>query len=196
MRIISGTARGRTIVAPAGDRTRPTQDKVRESLFNIIRWDMMEARILDLFAGTGALSLESLSRGAQSAVLVDTDRAACEAIRKNIAACRMEDKARLIVRDYRQAMDQLAREGEVFDVVFLDPPYRMENTGEMCAALYDKGLLAKAFLLVVEHKRGLAPLVDERFDAFDQRDYGDTQITFIRSAERDQADEAEGGANA
>ena len=196
MRIISGTARGRTIVAPAGDGTRPTQDKVRESLFNIIRWDVMEARILDLFAGTGALSLESLSRGAQSAVLVDTDRAACEAIRKNIAACRMEDKARLIVRDYRQAMDQLAREGEVFDVVFLDPPYRMENTGEMCAALYDKGLLAKEFLLVVEHKRGLAPLVDERFEAFDQRDYGDTQITFIRSAERDQADEAEGGANA
>lgn len=196
MRIISGTARGRTIVAPAGDRTRPTQDKVRESLFNIIRWDVMEARVLDLFAGTGALSLESLSRGAQSAVLVDTDRAACEAIKKNIAACRMEDKARLIVRDYRQAMDQLAREGEVFDVVFLDPPYRMENTGEMCAALYDKGLLAKAFLLVVEHKRGLAPLVDERFEAFDQRDYGDTQITFIRSAERDQADEAEGGANA
>lgn len=196
MRIISGTARGRTIVAPAGDRTRPTQDKVRESLFNIIRWDVMEARVLDLFAGTGALSLESLSRGAQSAVLVDTDRAACEAIRKNIAACRMEDKARLIVRDYRQAMDQLAREGEVFDVVFLDPPYRMENTGEMCAALYEKGLLAKEFLLVVEHKRGLAPLVDERFEAFDQRDYGDTQITFIRSAERDQADEAEGGANA
>ena len=196
MRIISGTARGRTIVAPAGDRTRPTQDKVRESLFNIIRWDVMEARVLDLFAGTGALSLETLSRGAQSAVLVDTDRAACEAIKKNIAACRMEDKARLIVRDYRQAMDQLAREGEVFDVVFLDPPYRMENTGEMCAALYDKGLLAKAFLLVVEHKRGLAPLVDERFEAFDQRDYGDTQITFIRSAERDQADEAEGGANA
>ena len=196
MRIISGTARGRTIVAPAGDRTRPTQDKVRESLFNIIRWDVMEARVLDLFAGTGALSLESLSRGAQSAVLVDTDRAACEAIKKNIAACRMEDKARLIVRDYRQAMDQLAREGEVFDVVFLDPPYRMENTGEMCAALYDKGLLAKEFLLVMEHKRGLAPLVDERFEAFDQRDYGDTQITFIRSAERDQADEAEGGANA
>ena len=196
MRIISGTARGRTIVAPAGDRTRPTQDKVRESLFNIIRWDVMDARVLDLFAGTGALSLESLSRGAQSAVLVDTDRAACEAIRKNIAACRMEDKARLIVRDYRQAMDQLAREGEVFDVVFLDPPYRMENTGEMCAALYEKGLLAKEFLLVVEHKRGLAPLVDERFEAFDQRDYGDTQITFIRSAERDQADEAEGGANA
>ena len=197
MRIISGTARGRTIVAPAGDRTRPTQDKVRESLFNIIRWDVMDARVLDLFAGTGALSLESLSRGAKSAVMIDTDRAAGEAIKKNIAACRMEDRARLIVRDYRQAIDQLASEGAQFDVAFLDPPYRMENTGEMCAALYDKGLLAKAFLLVVEHKRGLAPLVDERFEAFDQRDYGDTQITFIRSAARAEDEtQAEGSADA
>ena len=191
MRIISGTARGRTIVAPAGERTRPTQDKVRESLFNIIRWDVMDARVLDLFAGTGALSLESLSRGAKRAVLIDTDRAACEAIKKNIAACRMEDRARLLARDYRQAMDQLAREGEKFDVVFLDPPYRMENTGEMCAELYDKGLLADAFLLVVEHKRGLAPLVDERFEAFDQRNYGDTQITLVRSAARAQAETEE-----
>ena len=197
MRIISGTARGRTIVAPAGDRTRPTQDKVRESLFNIIRWDVMDARVLDLFAGTGALSLESLSRGAKSAVMIDADRAACEAIKKNIAACRMGDRARLIVRDYRQAIDQLASEGAQFDVAFLDPPYRMENTGEMCAALYDKGLLAKAFLLVVEHKRGLAPLVDERFEAFDQRDYGDTQITFIRSAARAEDEtQAEGSADA
>ena len=187
MRIISGTARGRTIVAPAGDRTRPTQDKVRESLFNIIRWDVMDARVLDLFAGTGALSLESLSRGAKSAVMIDTDRAACEAIKKNIAACRMEDRARLIVRDYRQAIDQLASEGAQFDVAFLDPPYRMENTGEMCAALYDKGLLAERFLIVVEHKRGLAPLLDERFEAFDLRKYGETtEITFIRSAKREE----------
>ena len=197
MRIISGTARGRTIVAPAGDRTRPTQDKVRESLFNIIRWDVGDARVLDLFAGTGALSLESPSRGARSAVLVDTDRAACEAIRKNIAACRMEDRARLLVRDYRQAIDQLAREGAKFELAFLDPPYRMENTGEMCAALYDRGLLAGEFLLVVEHRRGLAPLVDTRFEAFDQRDYGDTQITFIRGARRtDSVQGPEGGMEA
>lgn len=193
MRIIGGIARGRNLVAPAGEKTRPTQDYVRESLFNIIRWDVMDARVLDLFAGTGALSLEALSRGAKDAVLIDTDRAACEAIKKNIAAVRMQDKCRLIPRDYKQAMEQLAQEKQVFDVVFLDPPYRMENTGEMCAALYDKGLLASAFLLVVEHKRGLAPLVDERFEAFDQRNYGETQITLIRSAVRHGQDEdAEG----
>ena len=84
MRIIGGDARGRTLVAPAGEKTRPTQDYVRESLFNIIRWDVEDARVLDLFAGTGALSLEAVSRGARSAVLVDADRAACAAIKKNM----------------------------------------------------------------------------------------------------------------
>lgn len=182
MRIIGGQARGRTIVAPAGEKTRPTLDYVRESLFNIIRWDVIDARVLDLFAGTGALSLEAVSRGAKEAVLVDMDRDACEAIKKNIAASRMEDRFRLIPRDYKAAVELLAREGKAFDVVFLDPPYKMENTGEICAALYDKGLLAEAFLLVVEHRRGMAPLVDGRFEAFDVRSYRDTQITLIRRA--------------
>ena len=182
MRIIGGQARGRTLTAPAGDRTRPTQDYVRESLFNIIRFDIVDARVLDLFAGTGALSLEALSRGASSAVLVDTDRAACAAIRKNIDATRMQERCRLVTRDYRAAIGALAGEGRRFDVVFIDPPYKMENTGEMCAALYDGGLLADAFLLVVEHKSGRAPQLDARFDAFDLRQYGDTEITFVRSA--------------
>ena len=183
MRIIGGQARGRTLVAPAGQKTRPTQDYVRESLFNIIRWDVMDARVLDLFAGTGALSLESLSRGAQSAVMIDMDRDACAAIRKNMASSRLEEKCRLIQRDYRQALEQLRREGQVFDVVFIDPPYKMENTGEMCAELYDKGLLSQECLIVVEHKSGRAPLLDERFEAFDLRNYGDTQITFARRAQ-------------
>ena len=187
MRIISGTARGRSIAAPAGMNTRPTQDHVRESLFNIIRWDVMDAKVLDLFAGTGALSLEAVSRGAEHAVLIDMDRVACDVIRKNMETTRLGDKCRLIARDYRQAMDQLAREGEKFDLVFIDPPYKMENTGEMCAALYDKGLLCDAFLIVVEHRRGMAPLLDERFEAFDLRKYGETtEITFIRSAKREE----------
>ena len=186
MRIIGGLARGRTLVAPPGAKTRPTQDYVRESLFNIIRWDVEGARVLDLFAGTGALALESVSRGAVCAVMIDSDRAACEAIRKNIASVRMEDRCRLVQRDYRAAMELLAREGQAFDVVFIDPPYRMENTGEMCAELYDRGLLAPAFLLVVEHRRGCAPMLDARFDAFDLRSYGDTQITFVRRAQTEE----------
>ena len=184
MRIIGGQARGRTLVAPAGMKTRPTQDYVRESLFNIIRWELAGARVLDLFAGTGALSLEAVSRGAREAVLIDMDRAACEAIRKNMQTSRLGDQCRLLPRDYRAAMDALAREGGTFDVVFIDPPYRMENTGEMCAALYDRGLLSDSFLILVEHRRGMAPLLDERFEAFDLRRYGDTEITFVRCAQR------------
>ena len=186
MRIIGGTARGRSITAPVGSKTRPTQDYVRESLFNIIRWDVQDARVLDLFAGTGALSLEALSRGAKQAVLIDMDRDACNAIKKNMESTRLGENCRLIARDYRQAMDALAREGETFDIVFIDPPYKMENTGEMCAALYDKGLLSDAFLIVVEHRRGMAPLLDLRFEAFDLRKYGDTEITFVRSAAREE----------
>ena len=178
MRIIGGDARGRTIVAPAGAKTRPTQDYVRESLFNIIRWDVEDARVLDLFAGTGALSL------------VDMDRAAGAAIRKNMETSRLSEKCRLIPRDYHAAMDVLAAEGARFDLVFIDPPYKMENTGEMCAALYDKGLLAEAFLLVVEHRKGRAPMLDARFEAFDLRHYGDTEITFVRRAQQAE----EGGA--
>lgn len=194
MRIIGGEARGRTLVAPAGDKTRPTQDYVRESLFNILRWDVEDARVLDLFAGTGALSLEALSRGAQSAVLVDMDRGACEAIRKNIDTARMQQKARLVVKDYRAAMEQLSQEGRVFDVAFIDPPYKMENTGEICAALYDKGLLADCFLLVVEHKRGRAPMLDARFEAFDLRRYGDTEVTLVRRAKLETGEESDGQA--
>ena len=87
-------------------------------------------------------------------------------------------------------MDVLAAEGARFDLVFIDPPYKMENTGEMCAALYDKELLAEAFLLVVEHRKGRAPMLDARFEAFDLRHYGDTEITFVRRAQQAE----EGGA--
>lgn len=193
MRIIGGQARGRTIVAPAGAKTRPTQDYVRESLFNILRWDVPQARVLDLFAGTGALSLEAVSRGAQDAVLVDADRDACAAIRRNIESGRMQEQCRLLQKDYRAAMEQLGCEGRRFDLIFIDPPYKMENTGEMCAALYDGGLLAEAFLIVVEHRRGCAPLLDARFEAFDQRNYGDTQVTFVRRAKADQEEQREDG---
>ena len=137
--------------------------------------------------------VEAVSRGAQDAVLVDADRDACAAIRRNIESARMQEQCRLLQKDYRAAMEQLGREGRRFDLIFIDPPYKMENTGEMCAALYDGGLLAEAFLIVVEHRRGCAPLLDARFEAFDQRNYGDTQVTFVRRAKADQEEQREDG---
>ncbi len=184
MRIIGGQARGRTLIAPPGKKTRPTQDYVRESLFNILQFEITDARVLDLFAGTGALSLEAVSRGASKAVMVEIDRAACDAICRNIQNVKMPDRCSLIAGDYRRAIDMLAKAGATFDIVFIDPPYRMENTGEMCDLLLKKGLLSNTCLLVVEHRRGNPPQLDRQLEAYDLRKYGDTEITFIRLKER------------
>lgn len=188
MRIIGGEARGRTLIAPSGNVTRPTQDYVRESLFNILQGTVRGTAVLDLFAGTGALSLEAISRGAGLAVLVEKDRAACAAIRCNIERVRAQDRCELLACDYRRAMAELSGRGMRFNLVFLDPPYRMEHTGEMCRALCEKGLLAPDCLLVVEHRRDCAPRLGSGFGACDFRCYGDTQITFVR-----RMSEAKGG---
>lgn len=182
MRIIAGEMRGRTLYAPAGMDTRPTQDKVRESIFNILRFDVQDARVLDLFAGSGALALEAVSRGAQSAVAVDFSRAAIECIRRNVQAARAQDRVRILPMDYRRAIDQLAARGERFDLVFLDPPYRMVNTGEMAAQLFEKGLLDPECLVVIEHARDVAPTLPPPFEAADERTYGQTKVLFARIA--------------
>ena len=180
MRIIAGEARGRTLVAPRGSGTRPTQDYVRESLFNILSPRVPGARVLDLFAGTGALALEAVSRGAEYAVLCDRDRAALACIRKNVAAVRAEDRCRVFSGDYGACIRSLSGETG-FDLVFLDPPYNNQNTGEISGMLMDAGLLLPGFLIVCEHRRGEPPKADGRFRAGDTRRYGDTEITFLSS---------------
>lgn len=177
MRIIGGSARGTQIFAPEGMDTRPTRDQVRESLFNILMADVPGARVLDLFAGSGALALEALSRGAESAVLVDSAREANVAQRRNVEKLRMEDRAALVKADWRVAVGRLA--GRKFDLVFLDPPYRIEDTGEICRALADGGLLETGALVVVEHRMGVTPAPGESFAQRDAREYRDTGIHFF-----------------
>ena len=183
MRIIAGNARGRTLTAPAGSTTRPTQDYVRESLFNILMPRLEGARVLDLFAGTGALSLEALSRGADSAVLCDRDRPALACIRRNIESVGVGSRCRVFSGDYLSCLRSLCGKG-AFDIVFLDPPYRMENTGEICEMLSEYALLTRDALIVVEHRRGLPPVLGECFESTDCRRYGDTEITFVRQKVR------------
>ena len=143
MRIISGEAKGRTLYAPPGQDTRPTSDKIRGSLFNIIGARVMDARVLDLFGGTGALALEALSRGAESAVIADNSRAAQQAIDRNARSVLKEEfdfRVQLIRGDYRSAIGAL--EGRMFDLVFLDPPYRMtEAPVELAHQISDKKIM-------------------------------------------------------
>ncbi len=150
LRIIAGTARGRRIETPEGRDTRPTLDRVRENLFNMLQGRIPDARVLDLFAGSGALALEALSRGASFAVLADRDREACRVEQRNIESLGFSGLTRVLHSPWERTVQTLAREGERFDLIFLDPPYAMTDLREMTEAL--KPLTAEDGLIIVEHQ--------------------------------------------
>lgn len=177
MRIIAGTARSRRIVAPEGLDTRPTLDRVRENMFNILQLRVRDARVLDLFAGSGALSLEALSRGAASATLVDHDRAAVAAERTNIASLDFQDAARVLPMDWRQAVRLLTAEEAKFDLAFLDPPYAMRDLTDVFKAL--RPLLDGDATVVLEHRAGGIPAVADGFFLRDSRRYGYAGVSFL-----------------
>ena len=183
MRIIAGRARGTQLLAPKGMDTRPTQDKVKESLFSMIQFDIPDASVLDLFAGSGALALESLSRGAESAVLVDKSRDALDCIHRNAAKMRVEEQVTVLPMDWSQALLQCKQTGKTFDLVFLDPPYRMTELGEMCQKMLDMSLLNPDTMLVLEHRTGVELQMPSCLALEKERTYGETQIHFYRYEE-------------
>ena len=180
MRIIAGSARGRTINAPRGMDTRPTQDYVRESLFNILQRVTPEARVLDLFAGSGALGLEALSRGAEAAAFADISATAVDCVTKNAENLGLAAVITICKGDWQTALNRLARDQRTFSLVFLDPPYRMMEIEKVCDELAVKSLLEKDALLVIERRRGDQPHLSEAFTQQDTRRYGDTEIFFFR----------------
>ena len=178
LRIIAGIHRGRRIEAPEGRDTRPTLDRVRENLFNMLQGRCMDARVLDLFAGSGALGLEALSRGAEEAVLCDHDREAARIERKNIQALREEKRTRVLTCDWSRGVSLLKAEGARFDLIFLDPPYAMTDLREMTEALLP--LLAEDGLMVLEHQAEARILVTEALEAVRSRSWGYCGVTFFR----------------
>ena len=178
MRIIAGTARGRKIEAPEGKNTRPTLDRVRENLFNILQMNIRGSRVLDLFAGSGALSIEALSRGAESATLVDSDRNANRIQKKNLESLGFAGQAEVMLRDWKQAAAELIRDGRQYDLVFLDPPYRMTDLREVFATL--EKLIADDGLVVLEHEAKAEVTAGESFEETDRRQWGYCGVTFYR----------------
>jgi 16S rRNA (guanine(966)-N(2))-methyltransferase RsmD len=183
MRIIGGTVGGRTLRAPRGTATRPTTDKVREALFNILtsRGPTPEA-VLDLYAGSGALGLEALSRGAARAVFVDDSRQSCDVIRKNAEELDLDARARV---DCVRVADWLKRPSEKsFGWVFVDPPYAGGELERALRLLDGAHLLAPGGLIVCEHEHRTAP--PERHGALalsDRRRYGQTALSFYAEVE-------------
>ena len=181
MRIIAGSARSRLILAPQGQDTRPTLDRVRESLFSILLPHTRGAKVLDLFAGSGALALEALSRGAEFALMVDSDRQAHQAEKSNVQALGFEKNARVVLMDWRQALLNVAPEYAPFDLVFLDPPYRMTDLAEVGEAL--KKVISADALIVLEHDEKAEPAFSPAYERVDRRKYGKAGISFCRLKE-------------
>ena len=178
MRIIAGMARGRTFEAPPGMDTRPTLDRVRENVFNILQHHVRGAKVLDLFSGSGGMAFEALSRGAESAVLVDRDRTAHLVQKRNAEKLRMDAQCRLMNCDWQQAVTRLSAAGERFSLVLLDPPYAMRDLTGVMAAL--KPLLAPEAVILVEHDARTFPGVCDGYDLYDNRKYGVAGVSFFR----------------
>ena len=183
MRIVAGTLRGRPLVAPKGHPTRPTADRVRQAVFDVLThapWapDLEGARVVDLFAGAGGLGLEALSRGAAFVQFVERDPAAAGAIRANLAALRLEDGARVERRD---ATLLGACVGAPFDLAFLDPPYGKGLVDAALAQLTEGGWLATGAVAVAERgDRDPAPLAVDGYETRAERAWGAARVSFLR----------------
>ncbi len=183
MRIIAGEARSRQISAPKGRDTRPTLDRVRENLFNIIARKVPDARVLDLYSGSGALALEALSRGACEAVMVDRDREAHRVEHENTDRLGYADRTRIMLADAASACAHLAQEGRQFDLVFLDPPYAIGDLRAVTEALLP--LMAPDALIVTEHQAGVPYTVCDALEQIDRRHWGYAGVTMYRRKEAD-----------
>ncbi len=149
LRIITGSAKGKKIITLEGEATRPTSERIKEAVFSSIQFDIENRRALDLFAGSGQLGLEALSRGAEFCMFVDSEREAIEVVKKNIAACDFGGKTKHIVSDWRNYLRK-ASSREKFDLVFIDPPYSMECCAEAARRLSECGILLKGAIVLLE----------------------------------------------
>lgn len=184
MRIIAGYAHGRRLKAPRGLRTRPTSARARESIFSrlAVRMDFAGVRVLDIFAGSGSLGIESLSRGASHATFVDSSREAAAAIRANLAQLEFSSRGRVIASDVHRALAELGRAHESFDLVFVDAPFKHDISPQVLALLAELRLVAPDGWIVVEQSKRApaAPPAPEAHERAFVATIGDHRIAFYR----------------
>ena len=186
MRIIAGSCKGRPILAPKGMDTRPTLDRVKESLFGIIQFQLYGKTVLDLFAGSGNLGLEALSRGAGYALLCDNSREAVEIIRKNADKTHLSPKCNIKLSDALSLLSGLGSSAdEKFDMVFLDPPYASGLVPKCLDILYERELLTHDAVVVCETARESDPFgtdekLNDRYEILKKSIYGAARVTFVQ----------------
>lgn len=185
MRIIAGAFRGRALTAPPGEGTRPTSDRARQAVFNILEhapWSpgLPDRRVIDLFAGSGALGFEALSRGAAFCLFVETDEAARGAIRENVDALGLFGATRVHRRSAVDLGQRPGADGPPFDFAFLDPPYGKGLGEQALGRLVEGGWLSDDAIVVFERGSGEPALVVDGFEELDARDYGAAKVWFLR----------------
>lgn len=183
LRIISGNLKGRKISSLPGLSTRPTSEKVREAIFNIIGHDIKETSFLELYAGTGAISIEAMSRGANRAVLIENSQTATEIIRKNIEHCGIADKAKLIKWDIEQNLNCIKDMDNKFDMVFIDPPYEKNLVKKTLKHLSLCGSIETDAYIIIQHSKD-EPIdlkgLEEFFSLEKDRRYGKNIVSILR----------------
>lgn len=185
VRVIGGSLKGRTLFAPKGETLRPTADPVKECLFNILGAEIVGAKVLDLFAGTGSIGIEALSRGAQQVVFVEKHPAHLQALTRNLAACRLDAQVEVYGSDANKILRLLQKRAWRFEVIFLDPPYRQTNMlHDVLNAILELELLADAGVVVVEHAQTFLPpaAVQGKLFRARSRRVGDTVLSFYGAA--------------
>ncbi|GAW66023.1 methyltransferase [Geoanaerobacter pelophilus] len=188
MRVIAGEARGRQLFAPKTMRVRPTSDRVKEALFSILLsrlGDLAGMRVLDIFAGTGNLGIEALSRGAEFACFIDAHRESADTIRKNLDTTKFAEKGKVVVQDAAAALKWLARGEKPYHLVFLDPPYAEGHTERVLELLSSSPLIDSGSTVVAEFSaKEEIPRSFGRLRERERRIYGDTALSFLTISDR------------
>ena len=179
MRIIAGKHKGLNLKSFDFDGTRPTSDKVREAVFSKIQFNIMDSKCLDLFGGTGAVSLELLSRGASSVTVCDNNVKSIALIKEN--SQKAKENPTILKMDYKMALSKLKEDGERFDIIFLDPPYKSDFGNKSIKIIFDNDLLSDDGILIYECEKGT--VVDSAgFEIFDEKIYGTIKVVFCKKA--------------
>ena len=187
MRIISGSMRGTKLFTLDGLNTRPTLDRVKEPLFSIINFKLQDAVVLDLFSGSGALGLESISRGAEKAYLCDNSRDAIRVIKQNVEKTRATEKVEICFKNYEKVLEDFITQKLQFDIVFLDPPYKSDFAQIATKIIVENNLLKSNGIIIIEtdeKDKTIQSVKDINVKVYDERKYGRVSLIFLCTEER------------
>lgn len=185
MRVIAGSAKGRQLKAPRGMNTRPTADRVKEALFNILGLRIVDSLFLDLFSGTGNMAIEAISRGAQKAVLLERQRNALQVIKANLTLTGFDAQAEVMAMDVQQGLALLGQRMTTFNIIFIDPPYLKGYEQPTLEGIINNNLLAGGGIVVIESsKLDRLPALVGNLVGIRQERYGDTVLSFYSKQEQ------------